>query len=61
MGDEETVVLNYAALSNITFHGKWDTGIPRSEWEEMTMEEQDQVFTNALYEIVEIWEVPSDA
>jgi hypothetical protein len=53
---EETVVLNYSAMSNITFHGEVDTGIPRSEWDEMDMVEQDQEMARILFDLVEIWE-----
>jgi len=50
----DTVKLHYAAASNITFHGQYDTGISQEEWDEMSYEEQDAVTTQALYDLVEI-------
>lgn len=59
MEDEEPrIKFVYAAPSNITFHGKLETDITVSEWNEMSFKEQDQLMTNALHEIVEIdWDV----
>lgn len=55
--EERTIKLRYGAASNITFHGTIETNITVSEWNEMTNDEQEQVTTNALYELVDIWDV----
>lgn len=54
---EETQKLRYGAASNISFHGIYDTEIPKSEWEQMTMVEQDRVYYDALDYLVELTEV----
>ena len=50
----DTVKLRYSAASNISFHGKYDTGITREDWDEMSWSERDDVITDALYYLVDI-------
>ena len=50
-----TVKFGYAASSNITFRGEIDTGIEREEWDEMSKSEQDDVFSETLFELVDIY------
>jgi len=58
--EEPTVRLGYGASSNISFYGSWDTGIPRSEWDEMSEKDQNAVYDQAVYEIVDIYELKDD-
>lgn len=51
----DTVKLSYAASSNITFRGDYDTGYTREEWDDLTAPEQNEVITDALYYLVDIW------
>lgn len=51
----DTVKFGYGAASNITFHGTYDTGIEREDWDEMSNDERESVETQALYDLVELW------
>lgn len=55
-----TVKLRYDAASNISFHGVYDTGIERDEWDEMSGAEQDDVMTDALHYLVDIYVVDDE-
>jgi hypothetical protein len=52
---EETLKFRYEAASNITFEGVVDSGLSREEWETMTISDQTQHLTDALFELVCIW------
>lgn len=59
LGDNvATVKLAYSSFKNISFKGTIDTEIEREEWEEMSVEEQDEIITDATFELVEVYEVP---
>ena len=51
-----TVKLRYAASSNISFKGEYDTKIEREDWERMSAREQGDVYVEALEELVDIWD-----
>lgn len=53
---EDYVVFKYAAPSNVSFMGEYETCIPREEWNEMTDEEKQEAFFDVAFELVEIWE-----
>jgi hypothetical protein len=55
-----TVKLQYAATSNISFHGVWDTGVEREEWNEMSEEERDGFYEEAVFSLIDIAEVEED-
>ncbi len=55
-----TVKLRYGAWSNITFHGVIDTEVEREDWEEMTMQEQNDVMSEALFRIVDVDVIDDD-
>lgn len=52
----ETVKLRYDADSNISFRGLYDTGIEREDWDAMSWSEKDDVITDAVYYLVNIYE-----
>lgn len=54
-GDEEQM-LGYAASSNISFHGKLETGYTRTEWAELPSDQKDAIIEECLWELVDIWE-----
>lgn len=56
-----TVKLRYDADSNISFHGTYDTGIEREDWDEMSWSEKDDVMTDAVHYLVNIYEDEVDA
>jgi hypothetical protein len=51
----QTDKLGYASSSNISFNGKWDTGIEREEWDEMSDHEKAAVENECIWELVDIW------
>ena len=60
MSEKRTVRFGYSAPSNITFKGTYDTRISYEEWAEMTEKEQGEVMADAVYELVEIFELGED-
>ena len=54
MSNEE-VVLSYASSANSSFRGTIETGILKSEWDEMPEKEQNQVLEEHLWELVQSW------
>lgn len=59
--EEETVKLSYSSFSNITFRGTIDTGIPWSEWNEMTIPEQSDIMSEMLFNLVDVSVVDDDS
>lgn len=55
MEEERTVVLGYSSMSNISFRGRYDTGILVEEWEEMSEADQAEVFNEVLNDLVDIF------
>ncbi len=53
--EEETVILGYASSLNISFRGEHDTGIPVSDWAEMSDKEKDEVYNETVWNLVELW------
>jgi hypothetical protein len=54
-GDEDEVVFGYSSNHNISFHGDWETGYTVAEWKELTDEEKDNAFTEAVFDLVDIY------
>lgn len=54
---EETVKFRYSAASNYSFRGEVDSGVFRSDWDEMTDAEQQQVYTEVIFGLVDLWDV----
>lgn len=52
-----TVKFRYSASSNISFHGEIDSEIEREDWDAMSEKERQEVFTETVFELVEISEV----
>jgi hypothetical protein len=53
--DDAPVILGYGAASNISFHGKRETGYTWGEWRTMTDAERDQAIDEVVYELVEVY------
>jgi hypothetical protein len=51
----DTVKLGYAAFSNISYEGEWDTGISREEWDEMTDNEREEEITQIVFNDIDVW------
>lgn len=51
-----TVKLRYDSDSNVSFRGVWDTGIEREDWDEMSWSEKDDIMTDAVHYLVNIYE-----
>lgn len=60
MDGEKTVRFGYSSYTNISFWGTLDTGIPRSEWDEMSAKNQNQVTDELIYDLVELFELNDD-
>lgn len=57
--EEETVKLRYSSSTNISFHGWVDTGIPWSEWADMSDDDRQEEINVQLNYLVEMSEVPA--
>lgn len=53
----DTVKLGYSSMRNISFKGVIDTEVSREQWDEMTDAEKDEEITDALFYLVDIWEI----
>lgn len=60
MEDRKTVQFGYAASSNITFRGTADSGMTREEWNELDKKAQDEIMTEVLWELVDMWELDDE-
>lgn len=54
MQDEQ--ILAYASSKNITFRGELNTGMTKQEWQALSDAERDEVVTQMVWELVQIWE-----
>lgn len=57
---EKTVVLKFAAWSNISYKYEYDTGIDRESWNVMTAEEQHEIYDQAIWSDIDVWDVDSE-
>jgi alpha-glucuronidase len=48
-------VLKLAAFSNITFNPKLETELTREEWEALSVEEQNEIIQELIWEEIEAW------
>lgn len=56
MGSEEkTVVLKFAASSNVSYRYEYDTGLTREEWDELPDIEQQDYFEEAIWGDIDGW------
>jgi hypothetical protein len=60
MSDEKEVRLGYSSSHNISFNGTYETGIPRSEWDHMSDRDKQEVYQEALNDLVEVFELDDD-
>lgn len=49
--------LGYGATSNISFHGRVETGYTKQEWSELSDKTKAEITEQALWDLVDIWEV----
>jgi hypothetical protein len=52
---ENEVVIRYSSSRNISFHGELETGMTREEWEALSEEEQQEVYSELVWELVEMY------
>lgn len=48
--DDDPVIFTYSAMSNISFHGKRDSGYTWGEWREMNDREKAEAYNTFVYE-----------
>lgn len=53
--DEKTIVIGYAASSNVTFRGKIVTDITVSEWTEMDDWARNEAIQEETANLVDVW------
>lgn len=58
--NDPEVRLGYSSYHNISFKGTVETGIPRSEWNELTEKDKDEVIEDSVWDLIDIYELADD-
>ena len=55
--DDDPVMVSYSASSNISFRSQRpeELGPTWGEWREMTKEQQDEIWSEYLFNLVDVW------
>lgn len=53
---DEIQLFRYASPKNISMHGELDAGMTRQEWADLSDEERQEVFSELVWELIEISE-----